>query len=127
MNTLTGVVPSSAPAVVNLTVPAGASAKCREPQPSLLAGNADFAFAGTVAGITGDVVTLEVTKVYKGAPAGVVQVPQEGRSSETMMGSGKFETGRKYLVAASGGQILICGYSGEADAPGLRELFDKAF
>lgn len=44
-----------------------------------------------------------------------------------MMGSGRFENGKKYLVASAGGNMLICGYSGEADAPGLQDLYDRAF
>jgi hypothetical protein len=117
--------PVTAPAV-QITAP-GVAAKCVEPTAARLAESADFAFAGTVTGISGTVVTLEVTHVYRGAAAGQVQVAQAGDTSEQMMGSGKFETGGKYLVASSEGSMMICGYSGEADAPGLRDLYDKAF
>ncbi|GIF21572.1 hypothetical protein BJ973_004983 [Actinoplanes tereljensis] len=120
----TPTLPTAAP--VHLAAPAGGQAKCREPQAATLAENADFAFAGTVTGI-GDLVTLQVSKVYKGAAASTVQVEQQGDSSETLMGSGKFETGKSYLVAASAGTVLICGYSGEADAPGLLALYEQAF
>ena len=102
-------------------------AKCREPEPALLAQAADFAFAGTVTGISGNVVSLHVTRVYQGAAADSVEVAQTGDSSETMLGSGKFETGKAYLVAAAQGAVMICGYSGEADLPGLSELYAKAF
>jgi hypothetical protein len=112
--------------VVGLTL-AAVRAKCREPQAARLAETADFAFAGTVTGIAGNVVTLDVTKVYRGAAAGQARVEQAGDSSEQMLGSGKFETGKDYLVAAAQGSVMICGYSGEADLPGLRELFEKAF
>ncbi|MEV6302477.1 hypothetical protein AB0M02_23890 [Actinoplanes sp. NPDC051861] len=112
---------------VDLTMPGGVLAKCAEPKPEHLTQDTDFVFAGTVSGIDGRTVTLAITHVYKGAPAGLARVGQAGGSSETMMGSGRFETGKDYLVASSGGDVLICGYSGEADSPGLRELYEAAF
>jgi hypothetical protein len=118
--------PETSVAPVHLTAPAAPAAKCRPPEENRLATFPDFAFAGTVISV-GDVVTLSVTKVYKGSPAVLVTVDQQPDSSETMMGSGKFETGRDYLIAASGGTVMICGYSGEADAPGLLGLYEGAF
>ncbi|WP_433380673.1 hypothetical protein ACQPZX_15735 [Actinoplanes sp. CA-142083] len=112
--------------VTKLTLTA-VRAKCREPEPDLLAQAADFAFAGTVTGIAGNDVLLKVTKVYKGVATGQVEVAQAGDSSEQMLGSGKFETGKDYLVASAQGVVMICGFSGEAGLPGLRDLYDKAF
>jgi hypothetical protein len=113
--------------VVSLTVAGGGQRKCAEPTAEILAAGTDFAFAGTVTGIAGDVVTLSVTHVYKGAKADEVRVRQAPGRSEEMLGSGRFETGQKYLVASSEGGVLTCGYSGEADSLGLRELYEKAF
>ncbi|MEV4351229.1 hypothetical protein AB0J83_42770 [Actinoplanes sp. NPDC049596] len=113
-------------ATVQLTAP-GIQAKCVEPTAATLAGRADFAFAGTVTAVTGGQVTLRVTHVYRGAAADQVQLAQAGDSSEQMMGSGKFEAGKNYLVASAEGSMLICGYSGEADAEGLQGLYDQAF
>ncbi|MBM2622774.1 hypothetical protein JIG36_45470 [Actinoplanes sp. LDG1-06] len=113
--------------VTDLTAPAGVAAKCVEPTAAKLKEYADFAFAGTVVAIEGGTVTLEATRVYLGEPVDEVRVAQEGDTSETMMGSGKFEIGKNYLVASNDGGVLVCGYSGEADAPGLRELYDEAF
>jgi 4-amino-4-deoxy-L-arabinose transferase-like glycosyltransferase len=126
VDTMIGVVSSAPPAVVSLKA-AGVAAKCREPKAEDLASYADFAFAGTVVGVVDKVVTLQVTQVYRGGLADLVRVAQEGGSSEQMLGSGTFETGKKYLVASSEGGILVCGYSGEADAAGLQEMYDKAF
>jgi hypothetical protein len=113
---------------VELSVGDGIAAKCAEPRPEHLTTGTDFVFAGTVAAITGDRVTLKVTHVYKGPPgATTAHVTQTGDSSETMLGSGRFETGADYLVASSGGRVMICGYSGEAGTPGLRALYDEAF
>ncbi|MEU4236245.1 hypothetical protein [Actinoplanes sp. NPDC026619] len=125
----TSAIASSPAATVRLTAPDGGhAAKCREPQPSQLASSADFAFAGTVTGIDAtNVVTLAVTRVYRGTRAALVQVDQQPGTSETLMGSGKFEPGKNYLVAANQGTVMICGYSGEADAEGLLSLYEKAF
>jgi hypothetical protein len=119
-------VPSSGPATT-IGLPGGTAAKCRPPAAKFLAGNADFAVAGRVTGISRDIVTLAVTKVYKGANFAEVRVLQEGQSSEQMLGSGRFEVGHDYLVASAQGNVLICGYSGEAGSPGLAELYEAAF
>jgi hypothetical protein len=113
--------------VVSLTGADGPPGKCAEPTAQILATGTDFAFAGTVTGIAGDVVTLSVTHVYKGARADEVRVGQAPGRSEEMLGSGRFETGKNYLIASSDGGVRTCGYSGEAESPGLQDLYDKAF
>jgi len=106
----------------------GVAAKCSAPTPEVLAASADFAFAGTVTGIADDVVTLQVTHVYSGAAVDLVQVGQTGDISEGLVGdSDRFVLGERYLVASSEGQVLICGYSGDASAPDLQDLYDRAF
>jgi hypothetical protein len=112
--------------IVSLTAD-GIQRKCVAPTAQVLANSADFAFAGTVTGIAGDVVTLAVTHVYRGAEADEVRVGQAPGSSEQMLGSGQFEVGKKYLIASSAGGLVTCGYSGEADSLGLREMYEKAF
>ncbi|MBL7257553.1 hypothetical protein [Paractinoplanes lichenicola] len=119
--------PVAAPVTTELAAPPAANAKCIEPTAAKLKEYADFAFAGTVTGISRGTVTLAVTRVYLGKPVTEVRVAQEGYSSETLMGSGRFENGLDYLVASNEGGILVCGYSGEATAPGLQELYDEAF
>ena len=113
--------------VVSLTAAGGAQGKCAPPTAQILATGTDFAFAGTVTGIADDLVTLSVTHVYKGAKADEVRVRQAPGSSEQMLGSGRFETGKKYLIGSSDGGVMTCGYSGEADSAGLQDLYDKAF
>ncbi|GIE31828.1 hypothetical protein Ait01nite_048730 [Actinoplanes italicus] len=105
----------------------GIQAKCREPEPQRLAESADFAFEGTVQKIENGRVTLTVSRTFRGGAVGTVEVAQEGESSEQMLGSGKFEMGRDYLVAAADDTVMICGYSGEADSIGLRDLYEAAF
>lgn len=103
-----------------------ASAKCRPPEPATLAAGADFAFAGTVTAVSGRAVTFTVTRVYRGPAAGEVEVELDGRS-ESLAGGGAPRVGVDYLVSATAGAVLGCGYSGEADTQGLRQLFEAAF
>ena len=112
---------------VQLTGPAPIAAKCVEPTAEHLAATADLVFAGTVTGLTASAVTMDVTHVYKGAEMDRAEVSQTGETSEQLMGTGKFETGKDYLVASSAGAVMICGYSGEAATPGLREMYEQAF
>lgn len=105
----------------------GVQGKCREPEAGRLAESADFAFEGTVRTIENGRVVLDVSRTFRGTAVARVEVAQAGGASETMLGSGKFETGRDYLVSSAAGAILICGYSGEADAIGLRDLYEAAF
>lgn len=122
----TPTTPVAAPTVTDITAP-GIAAKCAEPTADRLTSSADFAFAGTVTAVDAGTVTLKVTKVYHGAAADRVRVAQTGDASETMLGSGKFETGKDYLVSSAQGRMLICGYSGEASSPGLAQMYDAAW
>src|SRR5689334_17176603 len=66
-------VPVAAPTVTDLTAP-GIAAKCVEPSADRLREAADFAFAGTVTGISDGSVTLKVAKVYRGTPTDQVRI-----------------------------------------------------
>ncbi|MFI5842694.1 hypothetical protein ACIA8K_23590 [Catenuloplanes sp. NPDC051500] len=124
----TDTLTAAGPAAEIITITAtGVRAKCVEPTAATLAERADFAFAGTVTEVTGDVVSVRVSEVFRGAAAGQVEIAQTSGASEQLLGSGGFETGREYLVSSSEGAMLICGYSGEAATPGLREMFETAF
>jgi hypothetical protein len=113
-------------AVVNLTTD-GWVRGCW-PTVQHLAATADFAFAGTVIGIADDVVTLNVMHVYKGTKADEVRVDQTLGITTQILGTGRFEAGKTYLVASSDGAVLTCGYSGEANMIGSpQSLYDKAF
>ncbi|SDS94487.1 hypothetical protein [Actinoplanes derwentensis] len=137
---------AKAPAtVVELTSDGGGDARCDpRPDPVGLAANADFAFEGTVIKLvdgdgteqldnpdeTSGVVTLAVTKVFKGPQAGTVQVAQQSTTNYAgvpMVGSGTFDLGKSYLVASTEGSVWHCFQSGEADDPGLRALYEAAF
>jgi hypothetical protein len=114
----------TAPAVVRLNATTD-TAKCRPPEVATLDGSADFAFAGTVTDVSGSIVTLTVTHVYRGQAAGQVQVTLGG-NSESLAG-GDVTRGAAYLISSAQGGVLGCGYSGAADTPGLEQLFTEAF
>ncbi|WP_430790679.1 hypothetical protein [Actinoplanes sp. G11-F43] len=113
---------SPAPAVWLTT--AGVLAKCVEPTASRLSEISDFAFEGAVDSVEKDVVTLKVTTVFRGDKTESVQVEQSADHSEA---NARFEVGESYLVASAEGRVLICGYTGPADAFGLRDLYEEAF
>ncbi|MBO3743337.1 hypothetical protein [Actinoplanes flavus] len=124
---------STPPAIISVApvpsvqIPAGGQAKCAEPKPELLAERATFAFAGRVVEIDDSTALLEVTRDYRGADVPRIAVNQPGGTPELLLGSGDFELGREYLVSSVGADVMICGYSGEAGTPGLRELYEAAF
>jgi hypothetical protein len=112
--------------VVRLT-DSGAQAKCAAPEPQRLAEGADLAVEGTVTRIEKGQVTLTVTKVFRGVPATAVEVAQTDGATEQLLGAQRFENGGTYLIASAGGRVMICGYTGEAGTPGLRDLYEAAF
>jgi hypothetical protein len=122
------VLPPASPAVVSVTrivIPGDTAAKCMPPDARMLA-RVSLAFAGTVERITGSTAVLRVTRLYAGPPTDVVEVAQSDGTSEALIGATVFEPGGQYLVAASDGQALVCGYSGLA-TPELQALYDAAF
>ncbi|MGW4948020.1 hypothetical protein ACWEOZ_41250, partial [Actinoplanes sp. NPDC004185] len=117
---------SPAIAVVTRIVVAGdTAAKCMPPEPARLA-EVPLAFAGTVERVADGTAFLRVTRLYAGPPTDVVEVAQSDGNSEALIGATVFEPGGQYLVAASDGQALVCGYSGRA-TPELSALYDAAF
>ncbi|WP_433730134.1 hypothetical protein ACQP2Y_19270 [Actinoplanes sp. CA-051413] len=120
-------LPTVSPAVTvtRIVVAGDTAAKCMPPDPAILA-RVQLAFAGTVERIAGGTAVLHVTHLYAGPLTGVVEVAQSDGNSEALIGATVFEPGRQYLVAATDGQALVCGYSGLA-TPELQALYDAAF
>ncbi|GAA3959148.1 hypothetical protein [Actinoplanes auranticolor] len=69
---------------------------------------------------------VRVTRLDAGPPTDVVELAPSDGNSEALIGATVFEPGRQYLVAATDGQALVCGYSGAA-TPELQALYDAAF
>jgi hypothetical protein len=109
------------PVVERVTASSGAVAKCVPPSAEELR-KADVAVEGTVQSIKGGVVRLTIAQVWAGPKADVLEVAQSDGASE----STEFAVGRTYLVAAEGGQVRGCGYTGLV-SPELRTLYGAAF
>jgi len=89
----------------------------------------DTAFEGRVVEVRpvtdGEVVVLEVERVYRGDVEGRVEVSTPGAGS-LLDGTVSLVQGGDYLVAASGGQVAGCGATGQA-GPELGALYEQAF
>ena len=75
--------------------------------------------------IDGDQVTLEPTKWYAGEPTDVVEVTAPDLS-QTDIAYVQFQTGDRYLVSASGGEVTVCGFSA-AYSDDLAAIYAEAF
>ena len=86
---------------------------------------AEIAFAGTVAAVDEDRVTLSVDTWFRGGEASevVLNAPQ---GMEALIGGIPFQVGSPYLISAQGGSVNYCGFSGP-DTPELRLGFETAF
>jgi hypothetical protein len=117
-----GRTESEAP--LTLQLPTTGSGRCGVPQVSVLA-RADHAFDGTVEGVTGTDVRLEVDRWFTGGDGEVVLVTT-ARGTGATERLPEFEAGERYLVAAAGTEILVCGYT-DRWSGALDELYQQAF
>lgn len=119
--------PAVRPAILTMTriVAGGVAAKCVPPSAATLSA-APLAFAGIVERVDGGTAVLTVTHLYAGTRTDIVEVAQSDGASEALIGATAFEPGGAYLVAATDGRAMVCGYSGLA-TPELRALYDAAF
>ena len=117
--------PASGPTTTELGAPPPSTAKCMVPNAQVLKG-AQVAFDGTVVAIDGDRVTLDVTTWYAGGPTDQVVVAAPADDLRALLLGVEFEQGKRFLVAAHDGQVMICGFSAAYDA-GLAALYAEAF
>lgn len=119
----TGGTPSDE-APLALQLPASGSARCGATDARVLA-RADHAFDGRVEEVTGTDVTLTVDAWFAGGEEVTVLVTtlRGARSTERFP---TFVRGERYLVAASGTQVMVCGYTGRWQ-PRLARLYQDAF
>jgi hypothetical protein len=87
---------------------------------------AEVAFAGTAADVTGDQVTLDVDRWYKGGDADVVTLTGSTEAGVMLEGGIEFTEGERYLVTATDGNVNGCGFSG-AWSQEMTDAFDAAF
>ena len=107
--------------VLTLSV-GGPAAKCARPVDPAYLKEADLVFEGTIAGLSDDVATLQVTHAFQGEPGSRVQLRRRPGFSEAV----SFVKGSKYLVTASDGKVADC-LSGLADDPSLQGSYQDAF
>lgn len=113
---------------VRLELPAAAAGRCMAPSVDLLAG-ADSAFEARVDSVEEGEAVLAVDRWYTArrgaerASSVVVASRPGGRSTEL---APVFRTGERYLVAAVGSQVLVCGASDVWSAE-LERLYRRAF
>jgi hypothetical protein len=118
---------SDARTVTELSAPPAAaySARCMVPTSAVLA-RQTVAVDATVTTIAGGVVTLTPSHWYAGDPTDLVRVQAPPQDLQALLGAVRFQEGGRYLVAASGGQVAVCGFSGPWSSR-LASLYADAF
>lgn len=117
--------PGAEPVTLSLGEGENAMASCLALDAAMLQ-SVPLAFAGDVASIDGETVTLTVTRWYTGgdAPTVVLTAPA---GLEALTGTVDFEVGGSYLVSSGDGLVVnYCGWSGPA-TPELQAIYDAAF
>ena len=71
----------------------------------------ETAFAGTVTDVTGEQVTLDVDRWYKGGDTDVVELTGSTDAGVMLEGGIEFVEGERYLVTATDGTLNGCGFS----------------
>ena len=117
--------PSAPGTLTRLTAPGAAPARCLPPSAEFLA-DAETAFDATVTSLGAGQVGLAVSRWYAGAPTARAVVDAPASRLGTLLLSVDFEEGGRYLVAANGGEVMVCGFSGPYDAS-LAALYAQAF
>ena len=104
-----------------------AAAKCLTPEaaPEVVASQTTVV-DGVVDSISGSAVTLEPTKFYAGEPTDVVVVQAPGPDMQALLSAVTFEEGKRYLVAATDGQVTLCSFSAEYSDE-LAAVYAEAF
>lgn len=82
--------------------------------------------AGTVTGVIGDEVRLDVTRWYRGGDTDTVVLTNLSADMQALLGATDFRTGEDYLVSATDGTVNACGFTGPASAE-LQQVYDEAF
>ncbi|WP_372735036.1 hypothetical protein, partial [Nocardioides sp.] len=72
------------------------------------------------------VATLEPIEMFAGDAVDEIAITNSFQGTPSLIGLVDFEVGKTYLVAASDGNVGVCGFSGEA-TPRLQALYDATF
>lgn len=105
--------------------PTAYAARCMVPNAEVLA-QQEVAFDGTVTTVADGIVTLEVGEWYAGDPTDLVRVQAPAEEMQQLLAAVSFREGERYLVAATDGQVMICGFSAPYSAD-LAAIYAEAF
>ena len=109
-----------------LGVPGGVgSARCAVPSPEVLS-RQTLAFDAVATEVADGVVTLSPSMFFAGDPTAQVQVQAPPEVLQQLLLAVDFQEGERYLVAATGGEVAVCGYTGPW-SPQLEQLYLEAF
>ena len=100
------------PTSISLALPDSGPAMgmCMAFDPALLS-DMDLALSGTVTATDDDSVTLDVDRWYRGGDADKVELEHTGAATQVALDGIAFEDGARYLVTATDGTVVTCGYS----------------
>jgi hypothetical protein len=120
--------PSTAGTTTELTFAGAAvTGRCLPPDasPQVVAAQTTV-FDGTVESISGRIVTLTPSRWYAGDETDRVVVRAPGAELEALLTAVSFEEGGRYLVAATDGQVTVCGFTGPYTDQ-LASVYEQAF
>ncbi len=69
---------------------------------------------------------LQVDQWYAGEPTDSVEVTAPPATLDRLLQSVHFQEGQRYLVAASGGQVMVCGMTAPYSED-LAKVYSQAF
>jgi hypothetical protein len=111
---------------VTLVLPDAPAGRCAAFSVDVLRG-AEQAFAGTAVRVDDREVVLRVEHWYRGGDAGEVRLVTGDQQARALIEGLELSEGGRYLVAASGGVVVPCGFSApwsEATARAYAEAFE---
>ena len=112
-------------ASVTELVAAPSTERCMVPNADVLR-RQDVAFDGVVRSVTGGEATLTPTHFYAGEETERVVVNAPDRDLQALLAAVEFREGERYLVAATDGQVTLCGFSDRYTGR-LASLYAEAF
>ena len=110
---------------VELSLPARENGRCLPVDAESLS-SAETAFDGEVLQVDGDTVTLAVREWYAGGDDAAQVRLDLAQVPTTLTGYFDFAQGRRYLVGANDGVVLVCGFSGPFSSD-LEAIYREAF
>jgi hypothetical protein len=99
--------------------------RCQVPNVGVLK-QQTVAFRGTLVSVVDGTATFDVTHWYRGGPTDTARITATRRNLATLVQAADLTVRGEYLVAAGGGTVLACAFTGPAGRH-LQQLYDHAF